>query len=1449
MKKLALLACFSFCLHAYANEWLDITSRYVTNPSYLDNSKDGWTYSCSASGTDTNYGCQEVYNGTCNVSQTITGLTNGTYRVGVQGFYRNGAYSATELTAYQNGTDTRTAYLFANSNQSLLSSIYAETENYGYSGAVAVTDGDWWSGTTLGYVPNNMESASLYFAAGKYSNSIEVSVTNGTLKFGILNNTSVSGNWLIFTNWTLEYYCTPVTLTRLSFDQTSITLGKGETCVLQPQFTPTLTSASKYSLSWTSSNTSVAAVGSDGEVRAVDSGTCTITCTDAVSGLKATATVKVSSVDMSSANVIINEIQVSNIDQFIDPSFNYGGWVELYNPTSQSVFLGNAYVKDHKGRSFRLPYSFGSIPANGYRNIWFDHNSRYGQAPNQVPFKLDRDSGTVIICNASGQEIVRQSYAAIPHRCSYARTTDGGSTWGLSVEATPESSNDSALWGVGQLEAPVVSKQGCLFTGTLLFTVDVPAGCKLVYTTDGSTPTLGNGTVYNNTSANKVSRVFTNTVTCYYRFRLYKDGVLPSEVVTRSFIYNTGAYNAPVVSVVANEADLMGDDYGVYVKGNGNGRPGNGQSSACNWNMEWERAVNFEYMVPDNNYKGTAFSQLVDFEMCGGWSRAWEPHSFKLKANKLYGEGNLDYTFFDDKPYSRNKSLQLRNGGNDTYCRFKDAALQEIVRRSGIYVDIQAWQPVHVFINGEYKKVLNMREPNNKHNAFANYGIDPDYVDQFEISPDSGYVQKAGTKDAFSLWYQKSQTCGSVDADYQYICDSLVDIEEYANYMAVEFYLGATDWPQNNVKGFRAYQDDENGHPAGKFHFVLFDLDGTFATTTPFSTFAWKQNYTFDTLYGIDEDGNDITGQHYTREIEFVTIFLNMIKNADFKKRFADAYCLVAGSVFNPERCQSIIQEMQTIENAALSAEGGSCSSTASTLTSKLSSSYQSTMVSQLQSYLSLTGGRTVTLSSDAEGAVLLLNGQEVPTGNFSGTLFGTVTVQALAPAGYRFAGWSSADGSSASYQNVFPTGSAWNYSCGTSLDGTTWSSDMSSYSSGNAPLGYGKSGLNTTLTSNLATYYFGKTFTLTSGQLQSDLQLSYTVDDGFIIYVNGAEAARYNMPSGTVTSESFATTYANGNPDTGTLTLSKSLFKTGTNTICVEVHNNSANSSDIYWDCSLSYRPAVSGNFVSNDSIYTLGSSAVTLTACFEALPDTAQSLAALNYPIRVNEVGAANDVFVNEYWKKNDWIELYNNTDVTLDVAGLCVSDNAKKPTKYVIPGNFSTQTSIPAHGRLVIWADKLESEDQIHTGFKLGNDKDALVLVCSTSQFEALNETYFSAHPEMRGFVDALTYDVQQYNQSVGRYPDGGNAIFRMNRPSIGSSNLHCIADDYLGLDKGLVLTVDPTGIGEVTPDVAPDEAVFQSVDDLLCSGAVFYDLQGRRVQHPQSGQLLLRGRSVK
>ena len=1335
---ISVLAALPFTLQAQS--WIDITEAYVENPYFDNNTTKGWTYTSDASSQSTGYGGMEFWNGTFNIYQTIN-VPNGKYRLSVQAYYRT-TDNGYAYNSYTNGTEELTALLYANDNQKPIASIYSEylTEDIGSCWGTRANGWNYY------YFPNGMVSGAYCFEQGMYKNSVETTVTDGTLTIGIVNETYMNSNWCMIDNFKLEYYGQKVLVKDIRLSETALSLIEGEQRQLKATIVPE--NATYQKLTWISEDEEVATVDPNGKVTANGAGTTLIyaMATDG-SDIAAECEVTVKSATPTAESLIINEIQSSNIDMFVDPSFNYGAWVELYNPTDAPVSLRGLYISDDATNltKHQLKHA-AALPAKGYCVIWFDHY-HHKYAPTQVNFKLDFDGGTLYISNRQGEVIATQDFPMAIPRTSYARTTDGTGEWEYTAEPTPGKSNLSSSFSAERLEAPVVDTDGKLFTTPFTAKVSIPTGATLRYTTDGTTPTLTNGATSNNGR-------FSVKSTTTYRFRLFQEGKLPSQVVTRSYIYMDREYTLPIISVVTDPINLYDDSLGVYVKGV-NGRTGNGQSTPCNWNMDWDRPVNFEYITPEG---GMVVNQEVDFAMCGGWSRAWTPHSFKLKAGKIYeGLNSIDYPFFANKPYLKHKTLQIRNGGNDTGCRIKDAALQEIVHRSGLDVDGQSTQPVVHFINGEYKGMLNMREPNNKHFAYANYGIDSEEMDQFEMSPDSGYVQMEGTREAFLEWYDLSADAANEET-YEAI-RNLVDIDEYINYMAVEFYLGGTDWPQNNIKGFRPRIEN------GRFRFVMFDLDGTFATTNTFNTFEGKQNYTFDYIY--DMDGR------FTEEIEMVTIFLNMLSNDSFRKQFIDTYCLVAGSVFEPTRCNAIIDEMAERSAAMLAYEGQSPYGTANTLKNSLANR-QSAMINTLVDYwrmgLNASMKQAVSINANIPDAPLRLNDMVIPTSQFSGTLFGPITVRAEEVAGYRFAGWSSK--STTVQQTLIDRGSTWKYYDQGSLDGKNWTAvtySANSWNSGSAPLGYYTSDNNnsrgyntiidygTDVNNKRPTYYFRHNFTLPAAPAADDVfTFNYTVDDGMVVYVNGTEAARYLMPNGTISYDSYASTYANDNPDKGTITLPASLFKKGNNVIAIEVHNNNYTSSDIYLDAELQRSTkSTSGSIISTDNEYPISGDAE-LTAVYEPLTGD-EAITEGNRPVRINEISADNSIYVNEYYKKNDWVELYNTTSEPIDVAGMYLSDNIEKPTKYQIESDYNANTLIEPYGHLIIWADKLMTFTQLHAPFKLADEGGYVVLTAADESWR-----------------DVLYYEPHLSTESVGLYPDGSHDVYVMTNATIGKPN---------------------------------------------------------------------------
>ncbi len=953
---------------ASGKAWIDLTDQLLNNPRFDGNETSGWTWESNASSQTARCECLEFWNGYFNVWQTLKDMPQGKYRLSVQAYYRTGdnwwAYNE-----YKNGNEDIPAYLYAGDARQKLVSVYSEWLNYEIG----------W-GSDGKHFPNSMEDARVCFDRDMYWNTMEFEA-GGTIDIGLSCYQVESSNWCIFDNFKLEYYGEVVGVSSIEVTADKTELIVGETTTAKAKVLPV--NVTMPWVEWSSDNEQVATVDDEGQVTAVGMGTATITATAIDgSGVKGSVTITVGRNQATASSLIINEIMVSNVDEYVSPAFNFDGWMELYNPTDRAVELGGLYLSDTTNGEgpWRMPAKMGIIPAKGFHVVWFDSNDI---APTNAPFKLDVDGGTIAIADESGTVIAEQEYPAGMERVSYARQQDGTGEWGWTAQATPGSSNSGSTFATEQLSAPVVDQPSKLFTSLVAVKVTIPTGCTLRYTTDGTLPTLTNG------SSSSTGR-FNVKETSVYRFRLFADGKLPSPVTSRSYIQRDNDYYLPVVSVVTDWDFLYDPEIGVMTTGP-NGRPGNGQSANCNWNMNWERPVNFSYLNAEGEM---VFNQDVNLEMCGGWSRAWTPHSFKLKGNKeLGGEKNLPYTFFDQKPYIRNRTLQIRNGGNDTQGRFKDPSLQYIVQSSGIDMDCQSYQPVHEFINDWYVGVLNMREPNNKHYVYANYGWDDDEIDQFEMSPDSGYVQKCGTPDAFLELVDVLSPNAADDDTYAEICRRL-DIDEYINYMAIELYLGSNDWPRNNLKGFR-HRDN------GKFRFVLYDLDAAFNSNDPFTDFMNKEMWTFDQLYPTSLG-------RIRAQIRFVTLFKNLLKNADFRRKFIDTYCIIGGSVFEKTRASQIIDEMLNRVEPAMNINWESSSWSASDVKNNLNnrlSRAMSALKNESQMKLSVSA-RRVTMKSDTEGATLYINDVKVPTGKFDGQIYPPATLRAQAPAGYVFNGW-----------------------------------------------------------------------------------------------------------------------------------------------------------------------------------------------------------------------------------------------------------------------------------------------------------------------------------------------------------------------------------------------------------------------------------------------------------
>lgn len=165
----------------------DYTSKIV-NPSFEGSSAYGWS-----GAPVVNHNCAEKFNTTFDVYQIVKGLPAGSYLLSCNGFYRDGSYSNAESHRNSN-SEKLNAVLYANSTSIPLLSILDEA---GRKGNVGVK-------TAYGYIPDNMEQASLYFNSGLYENVLLFTLeTDGDVRIGIKKSVANANDWSIFDNFKL----------------------------------------------------------------------------------------------------------------------------------------------------------------------------------------------------------------------------------------------------------------------------------------------------------------------------------------------------------------------------------------------------------------------------------------------------------------------------------------------------------------------------------------------------------------------------------------------------------------------------------------------------------------------------------------------------------------------------------------------------------------------------------------------------------------------------------------------------------------------------------------------------------------------------------------------------------------------------------------------------------------------------------------------------------------------------------------------------------------------------------------------------------------------------------------------------------------------------------------------------------------------------------------------
>ncbi len=196
--------------------------------------------------------------------------------------------------------------------------------------------------------------------------------------------------------------------------------------------------------------------------------------------------------------------------------------------------------------------------------------------------------------------------------------------------------------------------------------------------------------------------------------------------------------------------------------------------------------------------------------------------------------------------------------------------------------------------------------------------------------------------------------------------------------------------------------------------------------------------------------------------------------------------------------------------------------------------------------------------------------------------------------------------------QVLIPTGSVWKYLDNGSDQGTAWrAADFvdSSWASGPAQLGYGDGDEATVLSygpdsnNKYPTTYFRHPFNVANPAAVGSLALRVMRDDGVVVYINGTEVFRNNVPDSAINYQTAAITAVGGTDESTfyTATAPADLLQTGANVVAVEIHQANGSSSDISFDLELraNAAPTVAITSPTNNAVFVVGTDiAFTATA-----------------------------------------------------------------------------------------------------------------------------------------------------------------------------------------------------------------------------------------------------------
>lgn len=530
-------------------------------------------------------------------------------------------------------------------------------------------------------------------------------------------------------------------------------------------------------------------------------------------------------------------------------------YIEIANMTKNAVSLGGYTLAQRPGEAlFTFPeivlqpsecvvvYCDGSLNTSDKSHL-------------HAPIKISTSGEDFFLANAQGK--ICDVFSSGKGRNGMSSGRIGRDTTQRVFFAVPTPGKvNSGKYYTSFAPVPEFSVDGGIVKSGTAVKLSVPKGYTIVYTTNGSEPTLSSK-VYK--SPIKIKK---NTV---IRAAAYAEKAILSECVTQTYLIKN-PHTIPIVCLSGKKADLI-DSGGIFNK-------------VENWS---ENKVHFEF------FDETGVKR-VEFECgarhFGAYSLKLPQKGIKLSLREIYGQTEVSYPFFNENQNAATtfSTLLLRPSGQDQdRAKLRDEMIPAIIRGQ-IDIDYQEYRACALYVDAQYWGLYYIREHLGGEYLEQYYGYEEG---SYDLIKSQMFVQEGSLTAYQKLTSFCKKNDLTVKENYDYIC-SVVDIDSLINFWTLETYFGNFD--SGNIRCYKPKK-------GGKWRWMIYDMDWAMVGENAMR----NKNYIDDHL--LDPDGHGAA--HFDN-----AIIRNLLKNEEFRERFLTLYCYHVQYTFAPERTVPIVTAM-----------------------------------------------------------------------------------------------------------------------------------------------------------------------------------------------------------------------------------------------------------------------------------------------------------------------------------------------------------------------------------------------------------------------------------------------------------------------------------------------------------------------------------------------------------